>query len=64
MKTVHWLLNRLAEPSTWRGLIQIGAGLGIFALSPSQEVAILGGGTALAGIINAFKKDAASPDAK
>jgi hypothetical protein len=53
MKT---LLQYLQQESTWRGIIQIATAVGI-ALNPAQAVAVVAGGTALVGLINAFKKD-------
>jgi hypothetical protein len=53
MKT---LIDYLKMESTWRGLIQIATAFGI-VIQPTQAGAIIAGGTALVGLINAFKKD-------
>jgi len=50
------LFSYLKQESTWRGIIQISTAFGII-LQPAQAAAIIAGGTALVGIINAFKKD-------
>jgi hypothetical protein len=50
------LLSYLKQESTWRGIIQISTALGI-ALQPAQAAALIAGGTALVGLINAFKKN-------
>ena len=50
------LLSYLKQESTWRGIIQISTALGI-ALQPAQTAALIAGGTALVGLINAFKKN-------
>jgi len=53
MKTI---LDRLKEESTWRGIIAIVMACGL-QIDPAQQGAILSGGLALIGLINAFKKD-------
>lgn len=42
--------------STWRGIIQIVTAFGII-VQPTQAAAIIAGGTALVGLINAFKRN-------
>lgn len=49
------LIAYLKMESTWRGIIQIATAFGII-VQPAQAAAIIAGGTALVGIINAFKK--------
>lgn len=49
------LLSYLKQESTWRGIIQIATATGI-ALQPAQAAALIAGGTALVGLINAFKR--------
>lgn len=56
---VRFLMARLKEPSTWRGVISIVTAMGV-ALSPSQMEAIIAGGLALMGIVGAFTPDAKS----
>ena len=51
-----YLLARLQEPSTWRGLVLIATALGA-VLSPDQQEAIITGGLLVSGLIGA-----ASPD--
>jgi len=63
MKIINYILTRLSEPSTWRGLIALLGVTGV-ALAPEQKEAIIGAGVSLIALINIFKKDAASPDAK
>jgi hypothetical protein len=60
-----WLINRLSENSTYRGLILLATAIGI-KLDPEQMTAITATGLALVGLINVFRKapgaaDGASP---
>lgn len=57
---IEYLLQRLNEPSTWRGIIVILTGLGV-ALDPSQIEAIVATGLTIAGLIGAFTKDKIEP---
>lgn len=50
------LLQRLSEPSTWRGLIMLSSAFGV-VLSPEQTDAIVAAGMALAGLIGVFTGD-------
>lgn len=50
------LFKYLQSESTWRGIIQIATAVGI-VLNPAQAAALIAGGTAIVGVINAFKKD-------
>ncbi len=61
MKIRHYILNRLSEASTWRGITMLLTALGI-GIDPEQAAAITGAGLAIVGVINVFKKDAGSPD--
>lgn len=54
MKT--YLLERLKEPSTWRGLTALLTAVGV-ALSPEQINAIISAGLALMGVFGVFTKD-------
>ena len=47
-----YLLARLQEPSTWRGITLIATACGA-VLSPDQREAIIAGGMLLSGIIGA-----------
>ena len=51
-----YFIQRLSEPSTWRGILAILTGCGI-ALSPAQAAAITAGGLALIGLVGAFSPD-------
>ena len=53
----QYIMDRLAEPSTWRGIINIIFGLGI-ALNPAQVEAIIAAGMLVNGVIAASTKDA------
>jgi hypothetical protein len=57
---VAFLLVRLNEPSTWRGLIWLITALGL-ALSPEQKESIVTTGMALAGLVGVFTKDKSKP---
>lgn len=57
-----YILDRLKEPSTWRGIVKVATALasifGIYiSLTPEQVLSIIATGTALAGIIGAATKD-------
>jgi hypothetical protein len=56
MKLIEYILARLAENSTWRGIILLLTALGI-NLNPDQSGAIIGSGLSLVGLINVFRKD-------
>ena len=56
-----YILARLQEPSTWRGLVLIASALGA-ALSPDQQEAIVTGGLLFAGIIGAAVPDKSSKE--
>lgn len=51
-----FIFSRLAEPSTWRGIVALVTAAGI-ALSPEQVAAITSAGLAVVGIIGAFFPD-------
>lgn len=55
-KLIDWVLARMAEPTTWRGIIGILSAFGA-TLSPEHAAAILAGGMGLAGFINIVIKD-------
>jgi hypothetical protein len=52
----QYLLDRLREPSTWRGIVALMTAFGV-ALSPEQTAAIVAAGLAVAGAIGAFAPD-------
>lgn len=53
-----YLLARLKEASTWRGLTALLTAVGV-ALSPDQVNAIVSAGLALMGVLGVFTKDKA-----
>ena len=58
----NYIINRLSETSTWRGLILLLTSAGV-VVSPEQGEKIVAAGLALVGLINVFRKEAKSPDA-
>jgi hypothetical protein len=61
---MKYLLERLKEPSTWRGLFAVLTAVGL-KLHPEMQEAILTTGLALIGFINVIRKesDASKPAA-
>lgn len=53
---MNWLLARLREPSTWRGLVWLATVAGL-SLRPDQTEAIVTVGMALAGLLGVFLRD-------
>ncbi len=53
---VQYVLNRLREPSTWRGVVYLLTAAGV-AISPEQGQHIIAVGMAIAGAIAAFIPD-------
>jgi hypothetical protein len=51
-----YLLERLKEPSTWRGLTALLTAVGV-TLSPEQANALVGAGLALMGVLGVFTQD-------
>ena len=51
-----YILDRLREASTWRGIILLLTALGI-QLEPEQATAIVSAGLALSGLIAVLTKD-------
>ncbi len=60
MKIIDWLCARLAEETTWRGLLLVVTGFSGWKISPDLAVQIIALGVAGAGVINVIKKQAAS----
>lgn len=52
---LEWLLARLSESSTWRGIILTVTGLGL-AIEPDKAAAITAVGLSLVGLINVFRQ--------
>ena len=57
MDAINYILDRLTENSTWRGIILLATAIGL-KLDPDQQAAILAAGLALVGAINLFRKQA------
>jgi hypothetical protein len=55
MKALLYILDRLAENSTWRGIILVGTAVGL-RLEPDHQEAIVAAGLGLVGEINVFRK--------
>jgi hypothetical protein len=53
---MEYIIERLKEPSTWRGMVAMATALGV-ALSPEQQAAIVAGGLAIIGLVGAFTRD-------
>lgn len=53
---MNYLLERLKEPSTWRGLVLLATTIGI-QVSPEAADAVISTGLLIAGIIGVFTKD-------
>ena len=53
---MNWMLRRLREPSTWRGLVWLATVAGL-SLRPDQAEAIVTVGMALAGLLGVFLQD-------
>lgn len=51
-----YLLARLREPSTWRGVFLLATALGV-TISPEQQNAIVALGLAVVGAVGAFLPD-------
>ena len=56
MIVLNYALDRLAESSTWRGLVFVLSAAGI-TLVPEQANAIAAAGMAIAGAINVLRKE-------
>lgn len=51
-----YILNRLKEPSTWRGILAMVTAVGV-KLHPELQEAIISAGLALIGLVNIFRKE-------
>lgn len=60
---MNWILSRLKEKSTWRGIVAVLTAVGV-GLSPDQATAIVTLGVAAVGAFEVFFKDPQSNDAK
>jgi hypothetical protein len=52
----EYLLARMSEASTWRGLIMLATAVGV-VFSAEQVEAVIAAGLALAGLVGAFSPD-------
>ena len=53
---MKYILDRLSEPSTWRGIISMLTALGV-KLRPDLAEAIISGGLSAMGLINILRKE-------
>ena len=53
---IGYILDRLNETSTWRGIIGVLTGLGV-KVRPDLAESIIAAGLALMGIVNIFRKE-------
>ena len=53
---MKYILDRLKEPSSWRGLVMIATAFGV-SVNPELLTAIITAGTGLAGVIGFVFKD-------
>jgi hypothetical protein len=53
---LSFILSRMAEPSTWRGLVMLLTGAGV-TVSPELITPIVAIGTSLTGVIGVLAKD-------
>lgn len=58
-----YILSRLKEPSTWRGILALLTAAGV-ALSPEQAEAVITVGLALIGVAGAFFPDSVATKAE
>jgi hypothetical protein len=56
MLSMTFLLDRLREPSTWRGLALLAAACGV-TITPERMDAIVSAGLAISGLIGVFVPD-------
>ena len=55
---MKYIMDRLSEPSSWRGIFAALTGVGI-AISPDQAASFTALGLAIIGVIGVFTKDRA-----
>jgi len=53
---IQYIIERLNETSTWRGIISLLTGLGV-KLRPDMAESIISAGLAAVGVINVFRKE-------
>jgi hypothetical protein len=54
--TMHYLIQRLSEQSTWRGLVLLLTAFGV-QLEPELQNHIIAAGLSVVGIINVFRRE-------
>ena len=54
---MNYLIDRLKEPSTWRGIILVVAGVFGYQMPAETQAAVIAGGVALAGVVGAVMPD-------
>jgi hypothetical protein len=59
-KGMNWILDRLREASTWRGLIGIATTFGVI-ISPELADKIIAVGIALVGVVEIIRKEKNEP---
>ena len=57
--SLQYILDRLTEASTWRGIILMATAVGI-NISPDMQTAIVSAGLAAAGLVGIITKDIAA----
>lgn len=57
---LNFIINRLKEPSTWRGIFLALGAAGV-VLVPEQQAAIAAAATALIGLLEVFRKERSTP---
>lgn len=53
---MEWFVDRMTEPSTWRGLVGLLTSAGII-VSPELATQIVAAGLAVMGLINVIRKE-------
>jgi hypothetical protein len=53
---MHYILERLSEPSTWRGMVLLLTAFGV-QLEPELQTHIIATGLGLVGVINVMRKE-------
>jgi hypothetical protein len=59
---INYILDRLNETSTWRGIVGVLTGLGV-KVRPDLAESIIAAGIALIGVVNIFRKEKSVPAA-
>ena len=63
MTILPWIVARMREASTWKGLIALAAAFGVY-ISPENAAIILAAGVGIAGFINVVITDPNKADFK